>query len=83
MGQFLGYSDEHSLLVATVCHLTTGHVSPQYHVVFDDLFHTVFGDVNDALNKAICDILWQTDRELYAEDKFNAEGELIYTPTIA
>ena len=61
-------------------HLTTGHVSAQYHVVFDDLFHTVFGDGNDALNNAICDILWQTDREIYAEDEFDADGELVYTP---
>jgi hypothetical protein len=29
--------------VATVCHLTTGFVSPQFHVVFDDQFHTVYG----------------------------------------
>ena len=40
-GQFLGFSDEHSSLVANVRHLTTGHVSPQFHVVFDDHFHTV------------------------------------------
>ena len=80
MGQFLGYSNEHSSLVAKVRHLTTGYVSSQYHVVFDDLFHTVFGDGNDAINNAICDILWQTDREIYAEDEFDADGELIYTP---
>ena len=49
-------------------------------MVFDDLFHTVFGDGNDAINNAICDILWQTDREIYAEDEFDADGELIYTP---
>ena len=80
MGQFLEYCDEHSSLVANVCHLTTGHVSPQYHVVFDDVFHTVFGVRNDALGKVICDLLLQTDREIYAEDEFNAEGEILYTP---
>ena len=36
-GQFLGFSDEHSSLVATVRHITTGFVSPQFHVVFDDV----------------------------------------------
>ena len=41
--QFVGFSEQHSL-VAKVRHLTTGHVSPQYHVVFDDLFQTVFND---------------------------------------
>jgi hypothetical protein len=30
--------------VATVCHLTIGIVSLQFHVVFDDHFHTVYGD---------------------------------------
>jgi hypothetical protein len=40
VGQFLGYSDAHSLLVANVQHMSTGHVSPQLYVVFDDLFET-------------------------------------------
>jgi hypothetical protein len=43
-GQFLGFSDAYFLLVATVCCLTTSFVSPQFHVVFDDHFHTVYGD---------------------------------------
>ncbi len=42
LGQFLGYTDEHSSLVANIWHLKMGFVSPQYHVVFDDLFETVF-----------------------------------------
>ena len=41
LGQFMGYSDEHSSLVANIRHLNTGYVSPQYHVVYDDLFQTV------------------------------------------
>ena len=44
MGQFLGFSCEHSSTVALVCNLNTGHVSPQYHVVFDDNFETAFHD---------------------------------------
>jgi hypothetical protein len=57
-GQFLGFSDEHSLLVATVHHLTTGFVSPQSHVVFDDHFHTVYGDGEGKLiTDAICNLL--------------------------
>jgi hypothetical protein len=54
VGQFLGYSDEHSSLVANVHHLSTGYVSPQFHVVFDDLFETVVcnGD-NDAIMNSI------------------------------
>ena len=44
MGQFLGYSRVHSSTVALVRNLHTGFVSPQYHVVFDDKFETVFND---------------------------------------
>jgi len=33
LGQFVGFSDEHSLLVANVWHLTTGYISPLFHVV--------------------------------------------------
>jgi hypothetical protein len=41
LGQFVGFSDEHSSLVANAWHLTTGYISPQFHVVFDDLFDAV------------------------------------------
>ena len=81
VGQFLGYSDEHSSLVANVRHLSTGHVSPQFHVVFDDLFETVIrnGD-NDAVVNSICDGLFNRNRELYVEDEFDADDMLIYKP---
>ena len=38
---YLGTSPTHSSLVSRVLNLQTGHVSPQYHVVIDDLFTTV------------------------------------------
>ncbi len=61
LGQFLGYSDDHSSLVANVRHLGTGYVSPQYHVVFDDFFKTVFSSgSNDALVDSICENLYGT-----------------------
>ena len=40
-GVYLGHSPEHASNVALVLNLTTGHVSPQYHVVLDDNFSTV------------------------------------------
>ena len=40
-GVYLGHSPEHSSDVALVLNLTTGLVSPQYHVIFDDTFSTV------------------------------------------
>ena len=37
----MGHSPFHAGSVALVFNPTTGHVSPQYHVVFDDEFTTV------------------------------------------
>jgi hypothetical protein len=69
LGQFMGFSDEHSSLVANVHHLTTGFVSPQYHVVFDDLFQTVFSsDGNDVLVDTNCNNLFDSNRDVYAKD---------------
>ena len=34
MGHILGFSDDHSSFVKTVCRLSTGHISPQFHLVF-------------------------------------------------
>ena len=57
-GQFLGFSDEHSTLVATVRNLKIGYISPQYHIVFDDLLDTTFfrGKKNPFIDQ-ICKIL--------------------------
>ena len=41
LGIFLGHSPLHAGSVALVLNPATGHVSPQYHLVFDDTFSTV------------------------------------------
>ena len=80
MGQFLGFSDTHSSLVANVRHLSTGHISPQFHLVFDDLFETVFceGD-NDVVIDAICNDLFEFNRDWYAKEEYD-EDNLVYQP---
>ncbi len=67
--------------MANVHHLSTGYVSPQFHVIFDDLFEAVvcIGD-NDAIINSICDGLFERNRELYVEDEFDADGMLVYKP---
>ena len=40
-GMFVGFSSVHSSDVPLVLNLQTGHISPQFHVVFDDDFSTV------------------------------------------
>ena len=37
----MGFRDMHSTQVGLVLNLLTGSISPQYHVVFDDMFSTV------------------------------------------
>jgi len=60
LGQFVGFSDEHSSMVAYVRHLTTGYISPQFHVVFDDLFETVnHTGADDYVVESICNEIFQ------------------------
>jgi hypothetical protein len=81
MGQFVDFSDEHSSLVANVRHLSTNFISPQFHVVFDDLFKTVNRiGVDDPVIESICQDLFQLNRELYAEKGLNKAGNIIYLP---
>ena len=64
MGQFLGFSPEHSTLVGLVRNLKTEHVSPQWHLVFDKHFETVSStDKDDDKEGAIWTSLF-TDAEL-------------------
>ncbi len=82
LGQFLGYSDEHSSLVANIWHLKMGYVSPQYHVVFNDLFETVFSSSADnTLVDSICENLYGTSCEIYLTDEYDAHNNLMdYIP---
>jgi hypothetical protein len=81
VGQFLGYSDEHLSLVANVRHLSTGFISPQFHVVFDNLFENVIRTSdNDAVVNSICDGLFKRNHELYVEDEFDSDGMLVFKP---
>ncbi len=68
-------------LVANVRHLSTGHVSPQFHVVFDDLIETMIrnGD-NDVVVNSICNGSFDWNRKLYVEDELDADDVSIYKP---
>jgi len=81
MGQFLGFSEEHSSLVARVRNLETCFVSPQYHVVFDDRFETVFssGEDDEVIDR-ICQQLFEDSRDVYVEPEYNDDGDLVYSP---
>ena len=40
-GQYLGVSPDHSSTIGCILNLRSGFISPQYHVIYDDLFSTV------------------------------------------
>ena len=40
-GQYLGISPDHSSTIGRILNLRSGFISPQYHVIYDDLFSTV------------------------------------------
>ena len=62
-GVYLGHSPDHSSDVALVLNLTTGLVSPQYHVIFDDTFSTV-----EALQQKKEPTNWENLCKFHAED---------------
>ena len=47
-GMYLGQSHDHHSTVGKILNLQTGHVSPQFHVVYDELFTTSFGTLQDS-----------------------------------
>jgi hypothetical protein len=82
LGQFLGYSDEHSSLIANIGHLKTSFVSPQYHVVFDDFFKTVFSSgADDVLVDSICKNLHGSSCKIYATNEYDAHNSFVYKPS--
>ncbi len=59
----------------------TSFILPQFHVVFDDLFETVnCTGIDEPVVKAICQGLFQRERELYADKVLNEAGNIIYQP---
>jgi hypothetical protein len=79
MGQFLGFSEKHSSLVGLVRDLSMGFVSPQYHLVFDNLFDTDFSaNKDDVVIDSICKGLFNNNQDIYVEPEYDDAGELVY-----
>jgi hypothetical protein len=73
IGIYLGKSPRHSRSIALVLNPQTGHVSPQFHVKFDDVFETVKG-VTDELHgrwKVLCGF---TSAEMDVNTKFDSKA---------
>jgi Reverse transcriptase (RNA-dependent DNA polymerase)/GAG-pre-integrase domain len=83
VGMYLGSSHEHSSTVGRILNLVTGAVSPQYHVVYDELFSSVasFAMNDEKFDPATWNELVQTglERQIDFED-IAVEGQLQRLP---
>ena len=70
VGVHLGRSKQHASNVALILNLKTGHVSPQYHVVFDDNFETV-QSLRDGIEPTRCKWLVEHKRAHHKDDDGN------------
>ena len=52
LGMYLGCSSNHSSTVGLILSLDTGFISPQCHMVWDELFASVFGNLTDEVFNA-------------------------------
>ena len=69
IGKFLGVLDEHYSLVENVCHLSTGYISPQFHLVFDDLFKMFICTRDDEnVFNAIYNDIFELNGDWYAKN---------------
>jgi hypothetical protein len=82
LAQFVGFSSEHSTLVANVRHLQTNYVSPQFHLIHDDNFETILNDTpldHPLSDERLLDI-FETSREIYSDIERSEDGAIVYTP---
>ena len=78
MGQFLEFSDEHYYLAEMFHNLSTGYISPQFHLVSGDLFETVICNKDDEnVFNGICNYMFDLNRDWYAKDENDDNGKLI------
>ena len=67
-GIFVGFSTKHSSTVPLIFNPTTQHISPQYHVIFDDAFSSVPSLTTPAERDEIFANLFHSSREKYIDE---------------
>ena len=62
-------------------HISTGYISPQFNLVFYDLFDTVICQLDDDITiEAIYSDICGINLDWYAEEDFDDAGNIIYWP---
>ena len=75
-GKFVGYSKEHASNAGLILNPTTGFISPQYHVLYDDEFQTVPGcDENQQQNLLEADWATVIERQGGSEINYRIEDQ--------
>eukprot|EP00804_Cyclotella_cryptica_P004231 CCRYP_014566-RA/>CCRYP_014566-RA protein AED:0.69 eAED:0.69 QI:0/-1/0/1/-1/1/1/0/214 len=64
---FVGFSPHHSTSVPLILNLRTQHISPQFHVIFDNAFTTVPSLTNESERDHHFEQLFVTSRECYID----------------
>jgi len=77
-GIYLGVSKDHSSTVHLVLNPSTGKVSPQYHVIFDDYFATVASNGNFDID--VWDSLVSSNQELHPSVETSLKGIIVVPP---
>ena len=70
VGIYLGHSPIHAVSIAMVFKPKTGHVSPQYHVVFDENFTTVI-NMGDGILPPTWEEMCQKSTESATDEAFD------------
>ena len=70
---YLGWSKQHASSVALILNLKKGHISPQFHTVFDDNLETV-----DSLRNGVEPKRWKFLVEHKIEYHLNDNGDITY-----
>jgi hypothetical protein len=77
LGLLLGFTDLRSFLVPLVLKVDTGHISPQFHVIFDNEFETVTSlAIGEPLDKQWADIFW-LGRECFLDVNYDVNDQPI------
>jgi hypothetical protein len=80
LGLFLGFSDLHSSQEPLVLNIESGHISPQFHVIYDDEFETVHSlPSNQPLDHQWAKI-FSLGRECFADMDYNENDQPILPP---
>ena len=79
MGKYWDYSDEHSSLAENVHNFSAGYISPQFHLVFDDLFETFISTKDDEnVFTDICNDMFDLNMDWHDKDEHDDNDKLIY-----